>query len=75
MLDKQNDLLHAQTKEMIHFFFALDYNQGRPPEQRIPLRLYVEDQARIPGLTPQQREDKVRQDLHLHDHPTLPRHK
>jgi hypothetical protein len=72
MLDQQNELVHAQTKEMIHFFFALDYNAGRPPQERIPLRLYVEQKERQESVTPEQREERVRQQIQQQDDPTSP---
>lgn len=72
MLDDQNDLLRQQTEEMANFFYALDFNQGKPPEQRIPLRLYQQrDKPPTTGLTPQQREDKIRQDIEESGDPTL----
>jgi hypothetical protein len=35
----QNELLEHQTETFRRFFYTHDYNQGRPPEDRLPLDL------------------------------------
>ena len=39
----QDDHLREQTLQMVRLFYALDYNQNKPPEQRVPLHLYEPD--------------------------------
>lgn len=39
-LEQQDAHLREQTAQIVRFFYALDYNQGVPPEKRVPLHLY-----------------------------------
>ena len=63
MLDEQNELLREHAHVMAQFFYALDYNQGRPADQRIPLRLERESLPLPQKLTPRQREEKVLKEM------------
>ena len=44
-LEAQDTHLREQTLQMVRLFYALDYNQSRPPEQRVPLHLYEPGQG------------------------------